>query len=103
MKLYEFLKVCGREEYIGIWLIYPSADIKYNSKRPFGKRPTQQQYYKIGNIPYGKIANYLDYDVLGVNHTEKGYLVRIFRREELNQRVYINDIAYKVAEAIKRN
>lgn len=71
MTLKELLSVMCKEDYVGIWDIsYPiRPEGKY--KRQFEKQPTPQNYYKVKNIPYGKIMFFLDKEVCGVNHVEK--------------------------------
>jgi len=75
MKLVDFLKVIGKEDYVGIWNI---DDRK-------GNGPTQQQYCKSQNLSWDKLRNIIDYNVLGINHTEKGYLVRVYSKDRVDR------------------
>lgn len=100
MTLKEFLQVCSKNDYIGIWNIECSSLKEHKSRLLFEVQPTQQQYYKIGNIPYGRIMYLLDKDVYVVNHTQKGYLVRIGDKQKTHESVTQNHFAYEIAKMI---
>lgn len=101
MKLYEFLKICDANDYVGIWNVDASNKERRSLKR-FETCPPKQSYSKVGNIPYGRIADYLDMDVLHINHNEKGILIRIHNRKRLEESLNNYDIAGKITKAIKR-
>ena len=97
MTLGDFLKVCHKEDYIGILNMGAvTIDRKYKSSKRFEVYPTKQHYMKIGNIPYGRIRYFLDFEVEMINHTDKGYFVRI--RSERDKQDTKN---WKLARAIK--
>uniref|UniRef100_A0AAU8B614 Uncharacterized protein n=1 Tax=Dulem virus 39 TaxID=3145757 RepID=A0AAU8B614_9CAUD len=102
MTLHEFLQVCSQEDYIGLWNVDVSATKPNKSRKRFEEQPTEQSYFKIGNIPYGRICNYLDMDILAINHTTKGYLVRLHNQDKLRKELDNYYLANKIAKAIKR-
>lgn len=95
MTLKDLLIVLSLDDYIGIW------DTSRKNGR-YSNRPSQQQYQKIGNIPWEKLRNVIDYDVLGVNHTEKGYLVRLYKKDELERSLNNYDLATKLCDQQSR-
>lgn len=100
MTLHEFMKVCGNDDYIGIYNMDTPIGKKNPSRKRFEEMPTQQNYFRIGNIPYERIGRFLDYEVIHINHTEKGFLVRIgslLHRQEMDNR----RMAREIARAIK--
>ena len=64
MTLHEFLKCCDDNDYVGIWDISSDICRKHKSRKRFQACPTQQQYFKIGNIPYGRIKHFLEKEIL---------------------------------------
>lgn len=101
MTLKELLSVMCKEDYVGIWDIsYPiNSGRKY--RRPFEGQPTPQNYYKVKNIPYGKIMYFLDKEVCAVNHTEKGVLIRIHNKGEAKKHLDMYRLAREIAKEIK--
>lgn len=95
MKLFELLKSLSSETLIGVWNI--------DDKK--SKCPLHQQYQKVGNIKWEKIRNIFDYDVFGicVNKENSGLLVRVHRKDRVNQSLYNYDLARKIANEIKRD
>lgn len=96
MTLHEFLLICPRDNYVGLYDMDTRSDQEYKSRERFQILPTKQSYFKIGNIPYGRIRQYLDYKVVGICHTEKGFLVRIMSeryRKELDNWLLAREIA----------
>ena len=83
MKLGEFLRVCNRDDYIGIYDMDTRHDQPYKSADRFQIHPTKQHYMKIGKIPYGRIGRFLDYEIMMINHNEKGYFVRIHSQKNI--------------------
>lgn len=83
MKLGEFLRVCNRDDYIGIYDMDTKYDQPYKSADRFQIHPTKQHYMKIGKIPYGRISRFLDYEIMMINHNEKGYFVRIHSQKNI--------------------
>ena len=81
MTLQEFLLVCSGDEYVGIWDISKSLS-DHKSRKRFEERPSEQSYFKIANIPYGRIRYFLNKEICGINHTEKGFLIRIHNKGE---------------------
>lgn len=102
MTLYEFLKCCDDNDYVGIWDISSDICRKHKSRKRFQACPTQQQYFKIGNIPYGRIKHFLEKEILMINHCDKGYLVRIHNKGEAKENLDRYDLARKIADEIKR-
>lgn len=102
MTLKDFLEVCNKKDYIGIWNISGNPLKEHKSRSRFEEQPTQQSYFKIENLPYGRIQYFLDYDVYCINHTEKGYLVRIGKKQEIHENYLMGQLAYKIAQDIKR-
>ena len=102
MTLHEVLCRMSEQEYVGIWDIsYPtSTNLKH--RRRFEGQPTPQTYYKVGNIPYGKVRYFLDKEVIGINHTEKGILIRIHNKGEAGKHLDMSYLANEIAKAIKR-
>lgn len=99
MTLHEFLYVVSRNDYIGIYDMDTRPDQKYKSRDRFQILPTKQSYFKVANIPYGRIGRYLDYKVVGICHTEKGYLVRIMserHRRNLDNWLLAREIAKEI-------
>ena len=101
MTLHEFLIKCNKDDYVGIWDVSSHKDRKNQSRERFEQCPTKQSYFKIGNIPYGRIRYLLDKEVLCINHTEKGFLVRVFEPNKTEQSFNNSDLADKIARAIK--
>lgn len=101
MNLHEFLSVCDPNDYVGIWDIDGNPCREHKSKMRFEEQPTQQNYFKIKNIPYGRIAYKLEKEVHHINHTPKGYLVRICTKNRAKESLDRHDLAYKIAKAIK--
>ena len=64
-------------------------------------QPTPQNYYKVKNIPYGKIMYFLDKEVCAVNHTEKGSLIRIHNKGEARKHLDMGYLAREIAREIK--
>lgn len=102
MTLHEFLKCCDDADYVGIWDISGDLCRKHKSKKRFQKCPTQQRYFKIGNIPYGRIKCFLEKEIVMINHSDKGYLVRIHNKGEAKANLDRYDLARKIADEIKR-
>lgn len=105
MTLHEFLKSCNKDDYVGIWDVdYPvtTESERRKHKRPFEGRPNQQQYFKIGNIPYGKVMYFLDKEILCINHTEKGFLVKIHTKGKASKSLDMMEQARYIAEEIAR-
>lgn len=100
MTLHEFLKVCSWEEYVGIY----NMDTSFNQSRKSSKRyevqPTLQHYSKIKNIQYGQIRHFLDFEVIGARHNEKGIYIQISRKYGENARDN-RELARNIAKAIK--
>lgn len=101
MTLHDFLSVCNPDDYVGIWDIDGNPTRKYMSKKRFEKQPTEQNYFKIKNIPYGRIEYKLEKEVLCINHTPKGFLVRIHTKGRARADLDRYDLASKIAKAIK--
>lgn len=82
MTLGEFLRVCSPGDFVGIY----DMDTKFDQPRLKAERfqiiPTKQHYIKIGNLPYGRIARFLEYEVVHINHNEKGFFIRIHSQRE---------------------
>jgi hypothetical protein len=96
MTLHEFLKVCGKNDYVGIYNMDTPYDKKYKSRERFEVHPMQQSYCKVNNIPYGRIRYFLEYEIVAINHTAKGYYVRIHspqHREEMDRWLLAREIA----------
>lgn len=96
MTLQDFLKVVPKDNYIGIYDMDTRSDQKYKSRARFQILPTRQSYFKVGNIPYGRIGRYLEYNIVGICHTEKGFLVRIMsnnHKRDLNNWLLVREIA----------
>lgn len=102
MTLYDFLTICGTNDYVGIYNMDTPCNKKHKSRKRFEEFPTQQSYFKVDNIPFGRIRNFLDYDITHVNHTEKGYLIRITSKRKQKQFEYW-EMAREIAKEIKRN
>lgn len=102
MTVHEFLQVCRPDAYIGLWNMDVPVNSKYCSAKRFETRPTQQSYFKVGNIPYGRIGRYLDREVLTIDHTEKGFLVRFYDKRRQDERGRNSNLAGEIAKAIKR-
>lgn len=103
MTLHEFLRVCNPKDYVGIWDIDGDPCRKNKSKKRFEERPAEQNYFKIENIPYGRIEYKLEKEVAGINHTAKGCLVRIYTKGRAKESIDRYDLANKIAEAIRRS
>jgi hypothetical protein len=102
MTIKEFLGRCSANDYVGFYNVDSDALKKRKSSKRFEKFPTTQTYMKIGNIPYGRIRNYLDKDIMCIDHTSKGYLVRFHDRERLQKSLDNYDLARKIVEEIRR-
>ena len=90
MKLSELLETLSYDQLIGIWNI--------DNKRE--KQPQPQNYSKVGNLPYRKIRNVLDYEILAINVVGKngGLLVRVYDRERLRRSLDHHDLAREIKE-----
>ena len=90
MKLIDLLKNVSSDTLIGIWNI--------DNKRE--KCPTPQTYQKACNIPWDKIKNIVDYEILHINVNDKnsGLLVRIYDKERLQRSINNSDLAKKIKE-----
>ena len=75
---------------IGIWNIDDKTE----------KYPTLQTYQKARNIPWSKIRNIVDYEILCINVNDKngGLLVRIYDKERLQRSINNSDLAKKIKE-----
>lgn len=102
MNLHDFLHVCDPNAYVGIWDVDGNPCREHKSKRKFEEQPTEQNYFKIRNIPYGRIADKLEKEVCCINHTSKGFLVRIHTKDRAKKSLEQYDLADKIADAIKR-
>lgn len=101
MTLHEFLKVCCKDDYVGLYDMDTSPLDKYKSRKRFEVFPTEQSYFKIDNIPYGRIRYFLDKEICAINHTEKGYLVRIHTAGRATKSLEQMRLAREIAKAIK--
>lgn len=101
MTLKELLSVMCKEDYVGIWDISYPYRPERKHKRQFEGRPTPQNYYKIKNIPYGKVMYFLDKEVCGINHTAKGVLIRIHNKGEARKHLDMGRLAREIAREIK--
>ena len=102
MTLQEFFKIANKDDYVGLYNMDTPFDKKYKSRKRFEEFPTQQTYFKIKNIPYGRICNFLDYEISSICHTNKGYLIRIHSQRKLKE--YANqDLAREIAREIKKS
>lgn len=92
MQLIDLLEKLAPNTLIGIWNI--------DDKRE--KCPTPQTYQKVQNIPWGKIRNVFDYEVLSICVNEKGngLFVRVHNKERLEQSLNNYDLARKIKEAV---
>lgn len=88
MKLHELLEVLPYDQRIGIWDV--------DNKR--ASQPKPQSYTKVGNLPYRKIRNVVNYDVMGICIVEqnKGLLVRVYNKERLEKSLDHHDLARKI-------
>ena len=77
MTLHEFLQHCSVNDYVGLYDMDTTDKTPRKSQYRFQIIPTPQTYFKIKNIPYGRIGRFLGYEVLSIHHTAKGYFVRI--------------------------
>lgn len=102
MTLKDFMQVCSPEDYIGIWDIDTPSTKKNKSKKRFEEQPSKQNYFKITNIPYGRIMYFLDKDIFHINHTEKGYLVRLYTKGKAKNHMDRYELARMIAAEIKR-
>lgn len=100
MTLEEFLRVCGPNDYVGIWDISYPIDLSKKYRRKWEGRPAEQHYFKIKNIPYGELQYFLDKEICGINHTKRGYLVRIHNRGEAKKHLDEMRFAREIAKAI---
>lgn len=96
MTLKELLSVMHKEDYVGIWDISYPIRSERKHKRPFEGQPTPQSYYKIKNIPYGKIMYFLDKEVFGINYTDKGVLIRIYNKGEAEKHLDMSYLAREI-------
>ena len=101
MTLYDFLKVASKDDYVGLYNMDTPYDKKYKSRKRFEEMPTQQTYFKIKNIPYGRICNFLDYEISSICHTDKGYFVRIHSHRKLKE-LDNQDLVREIAKVIKK-
>ncbi len=101
MTLKELLSVMCKEDYVGIWDISYPINTKRKHKRQFEGQPTPQNYYKIKNIPYGKITYFLDKEVYAINHTEKGILIRIYNKGEAKKHLDMTYLAREIVREMK--
>ena len=89
MKLIELLEVLSLETPIGIWNIDNKQE----------KCPLPQAYTKAKNIPFKKLRNLYDMDVMGVCVNEAGgLLIRIYDKERLARSLAHYDLARKIKE-----
>lgn len=103
MILGELLERLCPNDYIGIWdMEYPASTRSRKYKRPFEEMPTEQRYFKVKNIPYGRIQYFLKHDVYVINHTKKGLLVRIGRMDRTHESLERHQLAFEIAKEIKR-
>jgi len=96
------LQVCSKEDYIGIWNIDTPITKKNKSMKRFEVKPSEQNYFKIANIPYGRIMSFLDMDIFCIDHTKKGYMVRIYVKGKAKNHMDRFDLARMIAEEMKR-
>lgn len=101
MTLHEFLTVCNKEEYIGIWDISVVANNRKANRKNFGECPTEQNYFKIANIPYGRIMYLLHKEVFAINHTAKGFLVRVHNKGEAEKHLDMMALAREIGIQLK--
>ena len=101
MTLHEFLRVCSGDDYVGILDLDCPFDKKGKSSERFETYPTQQNYFKVKNIPYGRIRWILDKEVCGICHTEKGMFVRIHTAGKASNYLDRHELAQEIAKAIR--
>lgn len=102
MKLLELLEHLCPDDYVGIWNIEYSVSTRSRKHpRPFEEQPTEQRYFKVKNIPYGRIQYFLNHDVYIINHTNKGLLIRIGRMDRTKESLFKHEMAYEIARALK--
>lgn len=94
MKLIELLSVLSLEMPVGIWNI--------DDKR--AKCPTPQTYQKVRNIPFEKIRNIAEYDVLNACLAENGggLLIRVHDKSRLEMSLQNSDLARKICAERQR-
>lgn len=88
MRLIDLLQKLAPETLVGLWNIDDKRD----------KCPTPQTYQKVKNIPWGKISNIIDYEVLAICVNEKngGLFVRVYDKERLEMSIANSDLAQKI-------
>lgn len=93
MQLSELLQCLSFDTRVGIW----------NIDDPREKQPTPQTYQKAGNVPWSKLRNIIDYEVLGVCPVERvnGLLIKVYSKERLMRSLNNSDLAKKIREAAK--
>lgn len=101
MTVQEFLQVCRSDAYVGFWNMDYPANIERRSAKRYEIAPTPQTYSKIENLSYGRIGRYLSREVMNIDHTEKGFLVRFYDKERLKERSSQQNLAREIAKAIK--
>lgn len=101
MKLINLLEVLCKEDFVGIWNMEYPVSTKRKYKRPFEEYPTQQKYFKVKNIPYGRIQYFMNYDVYAINHTSKGLLVRIGKMDKTHEELERRTLAYEIGKEIE--
>ena len=92
MKLMDLLQTLASDTLVGIWNI--------DDKR--AKCPTPQSYQKVGNIPWSKIHNIVDFEVMSICVVEKnaGLLIRVYSEERLDRSLNNYDLARKIKDAL---
>lgn len=90
MKLIELLKTLNLETPVGIW----------NIENQHERCPLPQSYTKAKNIPFKRLRNLYDMDVMGVAINDTGgLLIRVYDKERLTQSLAHFDLAKKIKEA----
>lgn len=87
MTLLELLKTLPSDTRIGIW------DIDRKNTCPL-----PQHYQSLTNLPFTKIRNSLDREVMQAIPNDPGILIKIYDKDRLRLRT----MAMEIAEAIKR-
>lgn len=88
VKLGELLQKISENVPVGIW----------NIDDKNAKCPTPQTYQKIKNIPWVKIRDIIDLDVLAicVNDVNNGVFIRVHNKKRLENRLNNWDLAEKI-------
>lgn len=93
MRLIDVLQKLAADTPVGIWNIDDKRD----------KCPTPQTYQLVKNIPFGKIANIIDYEILIINVNKKnnGLLIRVYNKKRMEMSINNLDLAQKIGESWK--